>query len=533
MADRAELQVARLPEAATEEIVARYEKAARLLRAKIKGAIEREALGTARERRKALAGINQILKQLGRETEGLPALAIPGGYENGREIADISIESTLPEVADNLVKADFAGGANLAAVEAMQLAVEQKLDDALQQVGRSAQDVFRRVGLEQVGTGIAGGLSRKETSQAIVKELTEEGVGAFIDRSGKTWKLDTYARMVARTTQREAMSLGTLDRLAQLGIDLVHVSDHNTECEICKEFEDKVYSISGNSDKYPKLIELPPFHPNCKHVIGAARENLTELLEREEEQGAVDAKVTQGEEPGPNDARTVLKNTSTNPQHREMVDHALRSIERVHRYPSGLSMPPTASVVMAKDMSDPASWGEHVVSYLPDEGGGAVPVSAQILVSRTKVEKHNPTVHEAGHFVDSVWLGDVSEPQARFVGRKLHPQWGNERDKAAAWREAVRNSDVGQRVLAHGTAYARDWSEIWARTYEQWIAIRSGDEELRKTQREWVEREKALGQRFISYWDDPGDFEPIAAALDEIFKKAGLLVEAKEDQSVG
>src|SRR4051794_39295530 len=138
--DETERQVARLPEAATEEIVARYEKAARLIRSQIAGAVKRGALGTATERRKQLAAIKQILDEVKKKTDGLGVLATGGAYNAGATVADESIEANLPEVADDLIATAFAGGPNRAALVALQLSMESKLDDALQEVGRSAED---------------------------------------------------------------------------------------------------------------------------------------------------------------------------------------------------------------------------------------------------------------------------------------------------------------------------------------------------------------------------------------------------------
>lgn len=273
-----EERLAQLPAAATAELIVQYERAAKMLRSLIAGAVRRGALGTAEQRRKQLAAVKRALADLERRTAGLAAVSVLGGYRVGAQFADLSAEAALPaSVTDRILEPEFAGGANRQAMQAMQLATERKLGAAIVQVGRSAEDVFRRVGLEEVTLGVGAGLERRETSRRIVDKFAGEGIGAFVDRGGRTWKLDTYARMVARTVQREAASLGTLDRMSQVGLDLVKVSDHNTKTAICKEFEGKVFSISGKTRGYKKLKRPAPFHPNCKHVIGAAAENLQVL----------------------------------------------------------------------------------------------------------------------------------------------------------------------------------------------------------------------------------------------------------------
>lgn len=273
--DEAERRALLLPAVATEELVSRYLRAALVLRQLIAGAVTRGALGTAAQRRKQLAAVERALVSLQSSTRGLAAVSIAAGYQIGSVEADQSIEIALPDsIASPLLEPAFAAGANQNTVKALQAATERKLDNAIAQVGRSAEDVFRRVALEEVGTGVAAGLGRRETSARIADRLAGEGIAAFVDRAGRRWKLDTYARMVARTTQREAASLGTADRMAQVGLDLVKISDHDTKTPICKPYEGKVFSLSGRTRGYKKLDRSPPFHPNCEHVMGAAAENV-------------------------------------------------------------------------------------------------------------------------------------------------------------------------------------------------------------------------------------------------------------------
>jgi hypothetical protein len=51
------------------------------------------------------------------------------------------------------------------------------------------------------------------------------------------------------------------------GTDLVQVSSHNTTTKICMPYEGKVYSISGKDKRFPPLMNTPPYHPNCLHLI--------------------------------------------------------------------------------------------------------------------------------------------------------------------------------------------------------------------------------------------------------------------------
>lgn len=91
--------------------------------------------------------------------------------------------------------------------------------------------------------------------------------GNLIEINGKFWRMDKYADLVARTSLRDAATDATLNLCDQFDNDLVEISNHATDCDICAEFEGNVYSITGKTPGYPGIEEYPPFHPNCKHSI--------------------------------------------------------------------------------------------------------------------------------------------------------------------------------------------------------------------------------------------------------------------------
>lgn len=66
--------------------------------------------------------------------------------------------------------------------------------------------------------------------------------------------------------------------------------------------------------------------------------------------------------------------------------------------------------------------------------------------------------------------------------------------------------------------YVLDPEEIWARAYSQYIAVRSGDQELLAEVGRVVRRRDELGR--LMQWD-ANDFEPVARAMDELFENLG------------
>jgi len=93
------------------------------------------------------------------------------------------------------------------------------------------------------------------------------GDGQFILINGRNYNLKYYARLVARTRMRKVQTEAVRRTCEQYANDLVQVSEHNTDCQICLPYEGQIYSLSGRHPTYPMLTDTPPWHPNCEHNI--------------------------------------------------------------------------------------------------------------------------------------------------------------------------------------------------------------------------------------------------------------------------
>lgn len=148
-------------------------------------------------------------------------------------------------------------------------------------VGRREDDIFARIGLEQVALREATGQGTYRALPQFVDTLRREGVTAFVDKAGRKWSLHTYGAMVSRTTARQAGVLSSLT--ADPEHDLYQISSHSTSCPVCAPYEGRVYSKSGLDPDFPPLAAAfgkidsdgPDtlvntylcIHPNCLHVL--------------------------------------------------------------------------------------------------------------------------------------------------------------------------------------------------------------------------------------------------------------------------
>lgn len=151
-----------------------------------------------------------------------------------------------------------------------------RLDTSLSTVGRQVDDIFRRVGIQQAARQITQELPERAAAGLVERDLRRRGLTGFVDSAGRQWKLSTYAQLVIRTTTAEAVAQGTSDAVIAAGRDLVRISDHTCDHHPsdpehpCRELEGKTFSLTGVTPDFPRLPLLPPFHPNCRHVMAPA-----------------------------------------------------------------------------------------------------------------------------------------------------------------------------------------------------------------------------------------------------------------------
>jgi hypothetical protein len=102
-----------------------------------------------------------------------------------------------------------------------------------------------------------------------IKRLREELQkvhGDTVEVNGRNYDVGKYAETVARTKTRQATVIARHERLGELGLDLVSIVGKTSD-SFCTGYLGQVFSLSGQSTKYPPLASTPgggpPYHPNC------------------------------------------------------------------------------------------------------------------------------------------------------------------------------------------------------------------------------------------------------------------------------
>src|SRR5204862_8008989 len=127
------------------------------------------------------------------------------------------------------------------------------------------------------------------------------------------------------------------------------------------------------------------------------------------------------------------------------------------------------------------------------------------------------SAHEAGHFLDHHGIGGAGEFATEAAVRGRPPV-----AELADWLDAVNASDAIRTLRGMGAnpneryrRYLLDVREIWARSYSQYVAVRSNNQRMLGELARLVQRPVTGGTYYPAQWD-ADDFKPIADAFDRL-----------------
>jgi hypothetical protein len=222
------------------------------------------------------AQIDEIQRQLKTQAAKWTGSAIANAMAGGIARADQQAAAVGLDVDPVSIRGSFAL-IDHGAAQQFALDTAKDLYKAADNMGERAKRVLRAtaqrgLGEDEINTILAGGVISGEPAETIhhlreaLQAVHGEKVPIQTSAGIREYDVGYYAQMVARTKTRQATVQSRHDRLQTLGIDLVSIIGR-VSVNWCTAYLGQVYSISGKSDKYPALDDLPsdgpPFHPNC------------------------------------------------------------------------------------------------------------------------------------------------------------------------------------------------------------------------------------------------------------------------------
>ena len=333
--------------------------------------------------------------------------------------------------------------------------------------------------------------------------LARPGDQAAVQSAGEV-EAATALKAEAQLHSAGALNAGRQDQATQMaeevrGSRYTSILD-GSRCEACRSADDDVLRTLTD----PVRLARKPPNPDC---YGGGRCRCMEFYELKLEEPGYGGPPPSSIEVTPS-SPSISQHfdvSGGNAELRALVDEQIGAIQAVHDFPASLPRIPLKISAMTKQYGLFRSWISAVNRQV---------TKSEIAVSRAALERDpaiTSVVHEIGHMLDAYGLG-VDVPGGVDAGNYLSGT-----DVLAGWRQAVTSSNAyKQLALGGGSAYVTSVKELWARSYEQWIALRSDNDVL------WAKiRARQQEQSPFLYWDDT-DFRAIAEAFDEAFSARGL-----------
>ncbi|MFA5336483.1 MAG: phage minor capsid protein [Candidatus Omnitrophota bacterium] len=212
--------------------------------------------------RRYQAQIRAILKRLKKDSARWVDDIIPRTYKDGVASADSELNEAGIDFEENF------GRIHVQSVKVLSEATGTRFSDAIDVIGRRADDVFRTVQLDAVAGSVMGYESIQQTTRRLKADLLAKGLTTFKDAAGRNWSMRNYADMAARTVTMEAQNRGRWNEFAAHDEDMIVVSSHPMTCPKCEPWQGKVLSITGKTPGYPTVAEAKEaglWHPRCRH----------------------------------------------------------------------------------------------------------------------------------------------------------------------------------------------------------------------------------------------------------------------------
>lgn len=126
---------------------------------------------------------------------------------------------------------------------------------------------------KNTGGVVTGSMARTEALRTTLKDFSEKGIPAFVDKSGREWTPEAYINMDIRTTVNNVAHETQFNRMDEYGLDLIEISSHSGARPLCAEDQGRIFDRSNKSKRYPHWENSSYGKPagilgiNCGHQI--------------------------------------------------------------------------------------------------------------------------------------------------------------------------------------------------------------------------------------------------------------------------
>jgi Phage minor capsid protein 2 len=225
--------------------------------------------GVSRQRKQILLNqVYQIIANLSDDAANLAKEIIEESYKQGSNDA-------VKELAEQTLKSKEEISTTLSTVIHTQ-AVQETLDEVFYRIlecndnmSADAKNRIEEITRQANQRSLIEGVSRRQATKDATAELLKTQITGIVAKNGAVIPADKYMANVIQYHQRKAHVEGSINRIIENGEDLIYVNSVGITCGICAVYQGRVYSISGNDSRFPKLDKRPPYHSHCVHSTSA------------------------------------------------------------------------------------------------------------------------------------------------------------------------------------------------------------------------------------------------------------------------
>lgn len=250
------------PEQLTDQLIAMYSEASFFLREQIR------SLGeglTKKRKQQLLKQIQSILMDLSENAAQTSREIIETSYQNGatETIKQLVNQGLAEDFIEPTIKTMIHKAAVQAILDETFYRILEANDNMLEDVKERIEDITKRAN----SRSLIQGVSKRQAVKDAVSELLENDITGIIAKNGARIPADKYMANVIHYHMRKAHVEGALNKSADVGVDLVYVNKVGITCDICAKYQGRVYSVSGQDDRFPRLEARPPYHGHCVHNL--------------------------------------------------------------------------------------------------------------------------------------------------------------------------------------------------------------------------------------------------------------------------
>lgn len=148
-----------------------------------------------------------------------------------------------------------------------------KARDAFQKLVTDTVNLAHDILNRNTAAAITGAESRQQAMRKTIREFSEKGIAAFVDKRGREWTPEAYVSMSMRSTAGNCATEIQMARCDDYGVDLIEVDSHSGARPKCARDQGKIFDRSNKSTKYPHWNTSSYGEPdgilgiNCGHHI--------------------------------------------------------------------------------------------------------------------------------------------------------------------------------------------------------------------------------------------------------------------------